>query len=81
MGLGTCWVWGDSAPYADAVRDMLHVPEDYRLIALVAAGYPAESPKPRKKTLAEDSFWDTDLYATLPFLLFLIAPSTGICIG
>lgn len=59
LGLGTCWVWGDNAPYADVIRDILHVPEDYRLITLVPTGYPAESPKPRKKPLAEVSFWDS----------------------
>lgn len=59
FGLGTCWVWGDSAPYADAIRDLLHVPEEYRLIALVPAGYPAETPQPRKKALADVSFWNT----------------------
>ena len=58
-GLGTCWVFGDGAPYGDTVRDILHVPADYRLIALVPVGYPAESPRPEKKPLAEVSFWNS----------------------
>ncbi len=58
-GLGSCWVWGDGAPYGDAVRDILHVPKDYRLVALVPLGYPAESPKPEKKPLADVSFWNS----------------------
>lgn len=58
-GLGTCWVWGDGAPYSDTVRDILHVPKDYRLIALVPAGYAAEKPSgPAKKPLSEVGFWD-----------------------
>lgn len=59
-GLGTCWVWGDGAPYADVVRDILHVPRDYRLISLVPAGYAAEKPgNPAKKPLSEVVFWDS----------------------
>lgn len=58
LGLGTCWVWGNGAPYADDVRKVLGVPEEYRLIALIPAGYPAEAPQPRKRPVADVSFWD-----------------------
>lgn len=58
-GLGTCWVWVDGAPYDEAVRGILNVPAGYRLISLVPVEYPAESPKPAKKPLAEVSFWDS----------------------
>lgn len=58
LGLGTCWIWGNTAPYADDVRKLLGVPEEYRLIALVPVGYPAEMPQPRKKPLQDVSFWN-----------------------
>jgi nitroreductase len=58
-GLGTCWIWGNGAPYAEAVRDILHVPDGYKLIALIPTGYPAEAPHPAKKPLETVSFWDS----------------------
>jgi len=58
-GLGTCWVAGDKKQYADAVRQLLKVPESHTLVALVPAGYPAETPSPRKKQLKDVSFRDS----------------------
>jgi nitroreductase len=58
-GLGTCWVWGDNAPYVEEVRKILGVPEQYRLISLVPVGYPAEAPEVPKKPVTETSFWNT----------------------
>lgn len=48
LGLGTCWI---GAFHEDRVREALGIPEDVRVIALVAIGVPAESPtaKPRKE--------------------------------
>jgi len=57
-GLGTCWVAGDKKAYADKVRQLLNVPENYGLIALIPAGYPAEEPKQNKKALEGVSFRD-----------------------
>jgi len=55
-GIGTCWVAGDKKTYVEDVRKLLNVPEKYTLVALVAAGYPAEQPKPSKKALNEVTF-------------------------
>jgi len=57
-GLGTCWVAGDKKEYGPAVRDLLHVPERYTLISLIACGYTDEKPEPEKKELEEVSFRD-----------------------
>lgn len=43
-GVGSCWVAGDKKPYAEDVRKLLGVPDEYKLVSLVAAGYPAEIP-------------------------------------
>lgn len=59
LGLGACWVAGDRKPYADMVRKMLGAPEGYRLISLIAVGYPAHTPAPVKRPLAEVLHWET----------------------
>jgi nitroreductase len=58
LGIGTCWVAGDKKPYADTIRQMLGLPEKYRLIGLIAAGYATDSPSPNKKTLGEVIHWE-----------------------
>ena len=58
-GIGTCWVAGDKKEYAEPVRKLLQIPEEYRLVSLVAGGYPREITMPTKKTLTEVSFYDT----------------------
>ncbi len=57
-GLGACWVAGHKKTYAEEVRRLLDVPEGYTLISLVAAGKPADDPRPKKKPLSEVTFWD-----------------------
>ena len=47
-GLGTCWV----CAFSEAeVKDILGIPEDLRVVALLPIGYPAEGPeaRPRKE--------------------------------
>ena len=57
-GLSTCWVAGDKKEYGRAVRDLLHVPEEYTLISLIACGYTDEKTSAAKKDLEEVSFWN-----------------------
>ena len=57
-GLATCWVAGDKKEYGPAVRELLHVPEDYTLVSLIACGFTDEEPNPHKKDLEEVSFWN-----------------------
>lgn len=47
--VGSCWVAGDKKAYAGTVRDLLGLPENMKLIALVALGYPAEPPAQKPK--------------------------------
>lgn len=59
LGLGSCWV---IAPVTDVrdelkVKKLLGVPEEYKLVSVVALGYPNEDPKPRpRKSLEEVVF-------------------------
>ncbi len=53
-GVGSCWVAGDKKPYCQPISQLLGVPEDYKLVSLIALGYAAESPKlHHKRALAE----------------------------
>jgi len=54
LGLGTCWVAGYGKEYADPIREMLGVPDGYKLVGLVSLGYPAERPAPKDKRSLED---------------------------
>jgi len=47
-GIGTCWVAGDKKAYADDVRKMLGVPEQYTLVSLTPAAIPRNSRSHRK---------------------------------
>ena len=59
MGLGTCWVAGYKKAYAEPVRDLLGVPRDRLLVALISIGYPAESPEPHgKRDLKDVLHWE-----------------------
>lgn len=55
-GIGTCWIAGDKKTYVEDVRKLLNVPDKYTLVALIAAGYPNEQPKPSKKKVSEVTF-------------------------
>jgi len=57
-GIGSCWVAGHKKGYAEDVRKRLNVPKPLTLIALIAAGYTEQNPLPKKKTLAEVTFFN-----------------------
>jgi len=49
--LGTCWIGGF---YQDQVKNILSIPEKYKVVALLPVGWPADSPKGKvRKTLEE----------------------------
>lgn len=60
LGLGSCWVAGDKKPYTEDIRLLLEVPEGYRLVSLIAIGYPASIPRGRvlKRKLREVLHWE-----------------------
>jgi len=41
-GLGTCWI---GAFFEDKAKALLHVPDDWRVVALMPLGYPNDTPK------------------------------------
>ena len=53
LGIGSCWIGSFNEEKA---KELLKIPEDWKVVALVTFGYPAEQPKPRKKKSTEDLF-------------------------
>ena len=42
LGIGSCWVAGDKKPYCEALAKLLGVPIGFKLVSLIALGYPEE---------------------------------------
>jgi nitroreductase len=57
-GLGSCWIAGDKKAYAEEIRELLGLPDDYRLISLMAVGYTEETRRPEKKPLSSVLHWE-----------------------
>ena len=58
-GVGTCWVAGDKKPYAGKILGILGVPSGYKLISLIAVGYPKSEPTLHgKRNLKEILHWE-----------------------
>ena len=49
LGLGSCWVAGDKKRYADDILRLLGAPSGYKLVALIAIGYPNEGERHRER--------------------------------
>ncbi|WP_298669387.1 nitroreductase family protein [uncultured Methanofollis sp.] len=58
-GIGSCWVAGDKKEYAEDVRALLGVPEEYTLVSLVPAGYPKDLKIAEKKDLDDLVFQES----------------------
>jgi len=51
LGLGSCWI---GAFYEDRVKQILAVPPEVRVVALLPLGYPADMPAPRPRKSLEN---------------------------
>ena len=58
LGYGSCWLEGSTARHEDALKGLLGVPDDRRLITLVAVGVPEAWPDREKKPLDEVLCWE-----------------------
>ena len=58
LGYGSCWLEGSTARHEGALKALLGVPDDRRLITLVAVGVPAAWPEREKKPLDEVLCWE-----------------------
>jgi len=58
LGIGSCWIAGDKKPYAGAILETLGIPQKYKLISIIALGYPVQQNHPKeKRPLAELLHW------------------------
>jgi nitroreductase len=46
LGVGSCWI---GAFREETVKELLNVPDDWTVLALISFGYPAENPRNRQK--------------------------------
>ncbi len=53
LGVGSCWI---GACNEEKVKEMLKIPDKWKVVALITFGYPAEQPKPRNKKPFEELF-------------------------
>jgi len=52
LGLGGCWIGAYNSNYEDKARKILGIPDDRRLLSIMALGYPAEAPGSSRIELA-----------------------------
>lgn len=50
-GLGTCWIGAFSQ---EKVKEILKIPEEYKVVILLPLGYPADSPKSKSRKSFEE---------------------------
>ena len=53
LGVGSCWIGSFNEK---KTKQALKIPEDWKVVALLTLGYPAETPKPRKKKSTDELF-------------------------
>jgi len=53
LGVGSCWIGSFNE---EKTKELLKIPEDWKVVALVTFGYAAEQPKPRKKKPTNELF-------------------------
>jgi nitroreductase len=59
LGWGSCCIEGQMRPHEDALKDLLQIPKEKRILLLVALGEPARwSPSPPKRPLSEVLHWE-----------------------
>ena len=58
LGLGTCWM--GQTGREEMIKDLLHIPENFTVIAVVPLGVPDETPAPKeRKSLDAIVSWET----------------------
>lgn len=58
VGLGSCWIGSYNSANEATAKEVLGVPPEYRLLSVIAIGYPAESPTKTRKDLDQLTFSD-----------------------
>lgn len=59
LGLGACWVQAKDKPYAGAIMQLLGIPAEQALVAMVSIGVPfGEVNVPKKRSLKDVLHWE-----------------------
>jgi nitroreductase len=58
LGLAACWVAGDKKSYSSKIVSLCGAPPGYKLVSMVAVGYPGETPSPEKRPLTDVLHWE-----------------------
>ncbi len=61
LGVGSCWVAGDKKPYCSQISSLLNAPGTFKLVSLIALGYPKSENDFRiadKRSLQEVIHWE-----------------------
>lgn len=59
LGIGSCWIAGDKKSYTDTIREYLGVPFGYKLVSIVALGYPkADSVAYKRREVVDVLHWE-----------------------
>lgn len=61
LNIGSCWVAGDKKDYCNEVRELLGAPLEYKLVSLIALGYPQDENSFKlvdKRPLGEIIHWE-----------------------
>ena len=53
LGVGSCWIGSFNEK---KIKQLLKIPDKWKVVALITLGYPAEQPKKRKKKTTEKMF-------------------------
>ncbi|MBS7658822.1 MAG: nitroreductase family protein [Candidatus Bathyarchaeia archaeon] len=51
LGLGACWIGSYGSIWENKAKEILGIPNNLRLLSIVAIGYPAEKPSSTRKSL------------------------------
>ncbi len=58
LGYGACWVEGNALPHDERFKNLLGIPAEKRVMALIPIGVPAETPTREKKPLEQVLHWE-----------------------
>lgn len=58
FGIGSCWIAGDKKPYAEKIRQLLEIKDDYKLVSLVSLGYPDDTEVRKAQNISKKKLED-----------------------
>ena len=58
LGLGACWIGAYGTANEEAAKKILNIPEEERILSIIAIGHPAESPEKSRRSIEEIAFTD-----------------------